>query len=184
MRKRKPKKIDMSFLMVFVVLFVFIIILIAILNMINGGKDVNYKGNLSTNIQVDSGKDADIAINKQDSERERLESMTERARIEYYATKFLNYVEQANYSEAYNLLNDTYKQNYFPNLSSFEKYAKENFSKMMNIDYTNFERSGEVYVIWMTITDAVNGGPDSGKEINFVVKENDYNDFELSFSAN
>jgi hypothetical protein len=184
MRKRKQKKIDTSFLMVFVVLFVLIIIFIAILNMINGGKEVVYQGNLSTNIEVDSGKDANIVINQQDSETERISSMTERARIEYYATKFLNYVEAENYSEAYNLLNDTYKQNYFPTLSSFEKYAKSNFSKMMNIDYTNFERSGEVYVIWMTITDAINGGPDSGKEINFVVKENSYNDFELSFSAN
>lgn len=184
MDKRKQKKINMSFMMICVVLLVFLLIVIAITNMIQGSKDVQYQGTLSTDIEVDSGRDANIIVNEKTSEEERLQSMTERSRIEYYVAKFMDYIESEEYSEAYKLLNDTYKKNYFQNLGTFEEYAKNNFSKMMNIEYTNFERSGEVYVIWMTVTDAINGGPDTGKEINFVVKENAYNDFELSFSAN
>ena len=105
----------------------------------------------------------------------RLKGMTERARIEYYVTKFMDYVEAEDYENAYDLLNNDYKNNYFQSRTKFEEYADKNFSKMMDIDYTNFERSGDVYVIWMTVTDAINGGPNSGKEFNFVVKENDYN---------
>lgn len=184
MNKRKQKKINMSFLMIWVILLVFLLIVIAISNMIKSGSEIQYQGTLSTNIEVDSGADANIVINEKLSETERLQNMTERARIEYYVTKFINYLEAENYNEAYSLLNDTYKKNYFQNIGTFEEYVKNNFSKMMDIKYTNFERSGEVYVIWMTVTDAINGNPNEGKEINFVVKENAYNDFELSFSAN
>lgn len=184
MNKRKQKKINMSFLMIWVILLVFLLIVIAIFNMIQGSNDVQYQGTLPTDIEVDSGKDANIVVNEKDAEIERLNSMTERARIEYYVTKFMNYLEAENYSEAYSLLNDTYKKNYFQNIGTFEEYVKNNFSTMMDVEYTNFERSGDVYVIWMTITDAINGNPNEGKEINFVVKENAYNDFELSFSAN
>lgn len=184
MSRRNQKRPDMSIVMIAVVIIVVLLIVIAISNMLEGSKKVQYEGKLPSDIQVDSGRDANIVINEKESEDELLKKMTERARIEYYVTKFMNYVEAEEYEEAYALLNSDYKKNYFPSRTKFEEYVEKNFSKMMDIDYTNFERSGEVYVIWMTVTDAINGGPDSGKEINFVVKENGYNDFELSFSAN
>lgn len=179
-KKRKQKKVNTTAVMIFTVIVICLLLVIAISNLFTGKKDAEYKGN----VEVDSGKDLNIAINKEESETERLQKMTERARIEYYVTKFINYIEAEDYDSAYNLLNSTYKKNYFSTKNSFETYMKANFSKMMDIDYTNFERSGDVYVIWMTITDVINGGPNSGKEINFVVKENGFNDFELSFSAN
>lgn len=183
MSKRKTK-VNMPTFIIATMLIIFVLIIIAIYNMVLESREVKYKGNLNTEIDVDSGKDPNIAVNQKNSETERLEAMTERARIEYYVTKFMNYIEAENYDEAYKLLNSDYKKNYFSTQKSFEDYVKTNFSKMMDIDYSNFERTGDVYVIWMTVTDAINGGPNSGKEINFVVKENEYNDFELSFSAN
>ena len=44
------------------------------------------------------------------------------------------------------------------------------------------ERNGDIYVVWISVGDAINGSKDSAKTINFVVKENDFNDYELSFS--
>lgn len=179
-KKRKQKKVNNTAVMLFTIVVVCILIIIAISNLFTSKKNVEYVGN----VQVDSGVNVNIAIDEEASETERLQNMTERARIEYYVTKFINYIEAEDYDSAYSLLNSTYKKNYFATKASFETYMKTNFSKMMDIDYTNFERSGDVYVIWVTVTDAINGGPDSGKEINFVVKENDFDDFELSFSAN
>lgn len=184
-RRKKPlKKPNMSIVMIATVIIVALLIVIAISNAISEGKKVKYEGKLPSDIVVDSGRDANIVINENESEMSRLKEMTERARIEYYVTKFMDYIEEEDYESAYALLNNDYKNNYFSSRTKFEEYVKKNFSKMMDIDYTNFERSGNLYVIWMTVTDAINGGPNSGKEINFVVKENDYNDFELSFSAN
>ena len=33
----------------------------------------------------------------------------------------------------------------------------------------NFERNGEIYVLWITIADAINGSKESAKQINFVI---------------
>ena len=184
MSKKRQKKPNMSIVFIAVVVILALLIIIAISNAISGGKRVQYEGKLPSDIKVDSARDANIVVNENESEMSRLKGMTERARIEYYVTKFMDYVEAEDYENAYDLLNNDYKNNYFQSRTKFEEYADKNFSKMMDIDYTNFERSGDVYVIWMTVTDAINGGPNSGKEFNFVVKENDYNDFELSFSAN
>ena len=182
MSNREQKKVNISVLMIWIVLILAIIIVIAISNAIKKSNNIEYQGDVVGNIEVDLGKE--IQKNEEDAELARIKKMTERARIEYYATQFINYVEAEEYAKAYELLNSTYKDNYFPNINKFKEYAQNNFSKMMNVEYTNFERSADVYVIWLTITDAINGTPNSGKEMNFVIKENNYNDFELSFSAN
>ena len=57
------------------------------------------------------------------------------------------------------------------------------FSEMMDIKHENIERNGDVYVLWITINDAINGKPSDKKNMNIVIKENDYNDFVISFSV-
>lgn len=180
MRRRKQKKVNLSFFMIGVVLVVILLVLISITNMLR--KKATVSKNASTNIYVENA--IDLQNKAKDTEMEKLKSMTERARIEYYITKFINYIELEDYDSAYELLNVQYKKNYFSSQKSFREYCENNFYTMMDIKYNNFERNGDVYVSWVQITDAINGEKDSGKEINFVVKENGFNDFEISFSAN
>lgn len=113
----------------------------------------------------------------------KLEGMEERDRMEYYFSMFLEYVEADEYEKAYNLLYPEFKQKYFPNLEAFEEYIPTVFSEMTNIEHENIERNGDVYVLWLNITDALQGNPNEKKQMNIVIKENDYNDFVLSFSV-
>lgn len=113
----------------------------------------------------------------------KLKDMEERDRMEYYFGVFLDYIESGKYNKAYNLLYPTFKKNYFPTLESFTTYMKKTFSEMSNIEHENIERNGDVYVLWINITDALNGRNDEKKKMNIVIRENDYNDFELSFSV-
>ena len=53
---------------------------------------------------------------------------------------------------------------------------------MFSLEHTNFERNGDVYILWVTMSNPL-GGKDSGVEMNFVVQENDLNDFVMSFSV-
>ena len=112
-----------------------------------------------------------------------LQNMEERDRMEYYAGIFLEYVENGEYEKAYNLLYEDFKKNYFPTLESFEKYLPTVFSEMSDIEHENIERNGDIYVLWLSITDAINGKPGEEKKMNIVVQENDYNDFVISFSV-
>ena len=55
---------------------------------------------------------------------------------------------------------------------------------MASLDFTNIERNGDTYVLWVTITDVINGSKnDAGKEMNFVVRENEVNNIDLSFNV-
>ena len=113
----------------------------------------------------------------------KLESMNERDRMEYYFTVFIDYLENEDYESAYNLLYDEFKKNYFLTLNDFEEYAKKTFPKMINVEHENIERNGDVYVLWIYISDLINDGPNDKKAMNVVIKENDLNDFVMSFSV-
>ncbi len=112
-----------------------------------------------------------------------LSTYGERDRIEYYVSEFISKVENGEYETAYEMLYDDFKTNYFPTLASFEDYAKKKFSKMMSLEHTNFERNGDVYVLWVTLSNPLSG-KNTGKEMNFLVQEYDLNDYKISFSVN
>ena len=112
----------------------------------------------------------------------KLSSMSERDRMEYYVSRFVKAIEEKQYESAYNMLYDEFKTNYFPTLSSFEEYTKTKFPKMISLQHNNFERNGDYYILFITMSNLL-GSKNDQTEINFVVKENDLNDFVLSFSV-
>lgn len=111
-----------------------------------------------------------------------LSKLGEDDRIEQYISRFMEKIDNEEYEAAYEMLYEDFKINYFPTLESFEKYAKEKFPKLMSLEHTNLERNGEIYVAWITVYDLMKSKSE-GVEMNFVIKENELNDFELSFSA-
>ena len=117
-----------------------------------------------------------------DIEKQELSQKGERDRMEKYVSDFIACVENGKYEEAYEMLYDDFKTNYFPTVSSFSDYAKLKFSRLSSVEYTNIERLGDMYVLWVNMGDAL-GSKDAYKEMKFVVQEKGLNDFKLSFSA-
>lgn len=169
-RKKKLKKKRV------IILFVILLIVILI-----GIISFSFR-NKQNKVQVDK----DVVANEKDEQQNaisKVENMNERNRMEYYFAIFLNYLEDEEYESAYNLLYDEFKKNYFPTLKDFEEYAKKTFPKMINVEHENIERNGDVYVLWIYISDLINGGQNEKKAMNVVIKENDLNDFVMSFSV-
>lgn len=112
----------------------------------------------------------------------KLKGMGERDRMEFYIGEYIEYVEQENYEKAYELLYPEFRNNYFKTIDDYKKYAKETYPSGIIMNYSNIERQGEYYVVFVDIIDE----EDSSKKIsqNIVVKENNYNDFYLSFDVN
>lgn len=123
-----------------------------------------------------------VEENINEMEKNELSTMGERDRMEFYVSKFISAVENKSYEEAYGMLYDDFKSNYFPTLAKFEEYAKTKFPSMFSLKHTNFERNGDIYVLWVTMTNPL-GSKDSGIEMNFIVKENALNDYVISFSV-
>lgn len=169
------KKSNRKILMGFAIIIVIIIIVALILN--NKKKE---------EVDISNMTDEEISSMVQEKvnkmEIDELASLSERDRMERYAGYFIKNLEKKDYEKAYELLYDNFKKNYFPTLKSFEEYAKSKFPTTISVEYTNFERNGEVYVLWLVMSNPL-ASKDSGKEMNFVIQENDLNDFVMSFSV-
>lgn len=176
-KRRNKKKENLTNV---IVVFALLIIIILLYTMLNNDKEENNVIENSANVVI---RTEEIIKSENEEELNKLKQMTERNRIEYYVSNFINDVEEENFKDAYDVLNNDFKKNYFSTMNDFKEYAQNKFTTMMNIEYVNFERNGQIYVVWLTMTDMINGNKDSGEEMNFVVKENDFNDFELSFSV-
>jgi hypothetical protein len=141
----------------------------------------------TTKIDYDNMTDEEITAAVQEKidtiEKNDLSTKGERDRMEYYVASFITDIENKEYEDAYDMLYEDFKTNYFPTLASFEEYVKSKFPKNITLTHNNFERNGDVYVMWVTVGDLL-GSKDSGVEMNFVVQEYDLNDFALSFSVN
>lgn len=114
-------------------------------------------------------------------EKKDLSELGERDRMEYYVSSFIKAIENENYRDAYDMLYDGFKDNYFPTYESFEEYAQKNFPKFTSVEHQNIERNGDIYVLWVRFSDSL-GSKDSYIERKFVIQEKDLNDFKLSFS--
>lgn len=112
-----------------------------------------------------------------------LSEKNETERMQYYVGEFAGAIEEKKYEDAYDMLYEEFRKNYFPTLESFETHVKTKFPAYMTLKHTNCERNGDVYVLWTTITDILAVDNTSSIEMNFVVKEYELNDFVLSFSV-
>lgn len=167
--KKKRKIILIS---VFALVLV-VIILIAMLSTIkpdNSSLSTEEK-NLQLSEKISEMKKQDLSI------------LTERDRIENYIVEYINYLQYGKYEKAYELLNSGFKDNFFNDLDSFKTYSKKRFYKNMAVEFKNIEKAGDVYIIWADITNLL-GDTSKVDQINFVIKENDLNDYEVSFSVN
>lgn len=125
----------------------------------------------------------EISVNKSEEEviLEKIKSMNERDRMEFYFSEYATYIEDKEYKKAYDLLYPEFKNNYFPTLEKFEEYAKKTYPEFMTFSYNNIDRQGYIYVLNIDIIDIDN--KNNKKSHRVVIQENDFNDFVLSFQV-
>lgn len=173
----KIKRLVIIFCIILVLLFLVLLLVFAIRS-----KDSSKNVEQAVEIEIDEKqiKKAQEAV--QDGIKERLKEMSEQKRVEYYASEFIKALEARNISYAYKLLNEDFQKNYFNSEEAFEQYIKKYFPKETSVKYKNMERLGDIYVLDVQIKDILSSDPNNF-DCYIVVKENDYNDFELSFSV-
>lgn len=113
----------------------------------------------------------------------KLKAMSERERMEYYFSEFIEYIENGEYQDAYNLLYPEFKDNYFKTLEDFKKYVDKTYPEFVSFNYNDIERQGYIYVLSITVINPEVKIDQSIKNQRIVIKENDFNDFVLSFQV-
>ncbi len=111
-----------------------------------------------------------------------LSSLDERSRMEYYCSEYFSHIEKKEYESAYNMLYAEFKQNYFPKLEDFEAYIEKTYPSQFAISYDDITRQGSIYVLKISVLDIL-GSRDNKKTQRIVLKENNYNDFVISFQV-
>ena len=113
-----------------------------------------------------------------------LSTLGERDRMQYYCGKYFNYLKKKNYVAAYSLLYSEFKDKYFPTENEYEEYIKKLYPNFYSLEYDDISRQGDIYVLRLKILDLKKGKDEQGDNVQrIVIKENDYNDFVLSFQV-
>ena len=107
--------------------------------------------------------------------------MTEKERMQTYFGTFIKYIREKKYEDAYGLLNESFKSNYFPTLESFETYVQK-YPKESTVDYQYIERQGELFVLTVQIKDMFDSSVEPISQ-RVVIRELGVNKFTLSFQV-
>lgn len=181
MRKINKKKV------LIVSIVILSIIIIIILNILNKIKTENKEEIFKSNNTINTTDNEDIIDNRTEDEKNqelisKLKRADESERIRTYLGIYFKYIENKNYEDAYELLYNDFKQNYFPSLNDYKKYIEEcNYPELLSIDYKSISMQGDYYIVVVKIGDFLSKSNTIDNEVKFVIKENNYNDFYISF---
>lgn len=112
---------------------------------------------------------------------ERYANSTEEEKVTLNIQRVFEAINQQDYSYVYNKLDETFKQNNFSTLESFENYAKENFFMQNQVTIGKLEKQNDIYMYEITIRNAIEeNSSEITKTIVMQLKEG--TDFVMSFS--
>ena len=112
-----------------------------------------------------------------------LKSMTEADRIYRYFSEYMECIKSEDYETAYSYLHSDFKQSYFPEISQFGEYIKKVYPKYIGIQYEDINRQGTYYVLTVYIYDVIAETIETYVEQKFVIYENNFGEFVLSFQV-
>ena len=174
-QKKNDSNTKLKIMIAIVILLVLLVVLIVMMQQ-SKPKDVSKIGTEQADLQFRQRKDEQLKVD--------LSKDSEQDRMQYYCAEFFRLIDREQYEQAYELLYDDYKENYFPTLNHFKMYFKEYFPSDFGLSYTNIERLGDIYVLNISVKDTVNGSYGKNFAMYVVLKENGLNDYRLSFSKN
>lgn len=94
--------------------------------------------------------------------------------------KFIKMLNNKDYSHAYDVLDENFKNNYFKTEENFQKYIKNNLLEFNNINFEKFTEEGEIYIYQIVLSDKTLKS-DKTIRMNVIMKLEEGTDFVMSF---
>ena len=127
----------------------------------------------------------DNYIIKVDDYEEKYQELKEENKVQANVHIFLQMINTKDYKHAYELLDDSFKQNNFDTVEKFEQYVNNNFfSYNLNSSSSSevsIKKEGEYYV-YNTVLRDNSGSAAQTKDLTVIMKLNQGTDFVMSFS--
>ena len=96
--------------------------------------------------------------------------------------KVVDAMNNGDYEYIYNKLDETFRANNFPTQESFEQYIQNNLYTSANVEFSNYQNSGELHIFDATFTDKSNENSNAITKT-FIVKLLEGTDFVMSFNV-
>lgn len=122
----------------------------------------------------------DIYTVEQDTAKTAYAEYTDRQKIAYNVNKWVQMINNKDYQGAYDVLNENFKNNNWISVNDFEAYIKQNYPSYYQIEYTDYEESGENAIQTIILKDFDNIEQD--KSLKIVMKLKDEMNFEMAIS--
>lgn len=119
---------------------------------------------------------------KMDGYDDKYAKLSDEDKVQSNVYIFLQMINTKDYKHAYNLLDDTYKNNNFNTLEKFEKYVKNNFFYYnLNSSNISINKEGNYYIYETTLKDNSSSAAEK-KILTVIMKLQEGTDFVMSFS--
>ncbi len=185
--KRDIKLKDLVWLIVIIIITIVALVIYLKEYTINKkieNESISNSNSLANSSQQQEKKTSQVEIQRTDEDiTKHLSNLGERGRMEYYCGEYIKCLKNKEYEKAYNMLYPEFKEKYFPSLEEYEKYVKNFYPEFFAVQYDDFSRQGNIYVIRLIIIDAMNSEKKEENVQRIVVKENNFNDFVISFQV-
>lgn len=117
-----------------------------------------------------------------DKFKETYNSAQEEKRVQMNIDKFFQMINRQDYTNSYNCLDDSFKNNYYSSEKMFSNYIKNNFYRYNKVAYKSVEEEGNnIYAYKIELSDITGENSDT-KTVTIIMKLEDDMNFKMSFS--
>lgn len=115
-----------------------------------------------------------------DKYKSEYDSAETQKKVQMNIDKWIQMLNNRDYYSAYNLLDETFRNNTFGSQERFEKYMKENYSLHYSITYNEYKEENEISIMSITLKDIL-GKNATTKDLKIIMQLNNNYDFVMSF---
>ena len=95
------------------------------------------------------------------------------------ADKWVQMLNNRDYTSAYKVLDETFRNNNFGTVDNFENYMRQNYGEHYKVTFGDFSNEGDTYIQPLTLTPI--SGSNQTKEITIIMRLSDNYGYAMSF---
>lgn len=112
---------------------------------------------------------------------EKYDAGNDQTKLTLNAGRIIEAINNKDYEYVYNKMNETFRNNNFSNISSFEQFINNNFYNINEVQDFTYRQEGSVYICTMGLKNKENES-DAIKSVTVLIELQEKRNFEISFS--
>ena len=117
-----------------------------------------------------------------DNFKETYDSSNEQQKVAMNIDKWVQMLNTRDYTNAYNVVDETFRNNNWGSEEAFEQYMRELLPLHYDVEYTTYSNENSTYVQTINLTD-ITGETDETINLNIIMQLKDNYEFVMSFSV-